>query len=576
MPGSSAVLLLIGLLTIECAEFEKLDLALTDFMPDFINTAVGTIFLLGQGKHRHQALKGTKLSSITQTDLLSNVTSAVSSVEQGGGTVEQHPINVEESQGKKKLNSDFKIRENELLDKQIQLENTIKELDNILVKTGQSIQTMHMLSPKPDSFYHTEQKMALRYHNLFYLKQALQKPPSLYNGKVLLEKYDPPAMFDSKETLELSQKKAAKFVRDFKSLAKEADESIAKHKALKLEIERLLRAVVDKMKDLLNPVTSNSVPTTNESKVVDNEKVIAPGMFRIYPFKNTREEKSVPSKLNKASIRKNPITVPQPYVITNKVVNSDSHGFSSTRVDITTKTISYPNMFVVRRLRNDLVTVLPKLKYHKEPLCPSYEQGKRKRASHPPKPVLNSKQRLYLLHMDLCGPMRIASINGKRYVLVIMDDYSRYTWVIFLKLKDEAPEEMKSFLKKITVLLQALVIIVRTDNDTEFKNQALCYPKNDRKDIEKLRAKGDIGFFIGYSVNSRAYRVYNRRTKLIMETMNVTFDDSGLDLPYAPSTITTQKPTEGELDLLFESMYDDHVDGQPPATPRTVLAAQAP
>nr|GFD23952.1 retrovirus-related Pol polyprotein from transposon TNT 1-94 [Tanacetum cinerariifolium] len=78
--------------------------------------------------------------------------------------------------------------------------------------------------------------------------------------------------------------------------------------------------------------------------------------------------------------------------------------------------------------RNDLVAGLPKFKYHKEHLCPSCEQGKSKRASHPPKPVPNSRQRLHLLHMDLCGPMRIASINGKWYVLVIVDDYSRYTW----------------------------------------------------------------------------------------------------------------------------------------------------
>ncbi|GJU53735.1 retrovirus-related pol polyprotein from transposon TNT 1-94 [Tanacetum coccineum] len=121
----------------------------------------------------------------------------------------------------------------------------------------------------------------------------------------------------------------------------------------------------------------------------------------------------------------------------------------------------------------DLVTGLPKFKYHKEHLCPSCEKGKSKRASHPPKPVPNSKQRLHLLHMDLCGLMRIASINGKRYVLVIVDNYSRYTWVHFLRKKDEVPEEIKTFLKRITVLLQALVIIVRTDNDTEFKNQVL-------------------------------------------------------------------------------------------------------
>ncbi|GJX89031.1 retrovirus-related pol polyprotein from transposon TNT 1-94 [Tanacetum coccineum] len=221
--------------------------------------------------------------------------------------------------------------------------------------------------------------------------------------------------------------------------------------------------------------------------------------------------------------------------------------------------------------------------------------------------------------MDLYGPIRIASINGKRYVLVIVDDYSRYTWVLFLRSKDEAPEEIKTFLKKITVLLQAPVIIVRADHGIKFKNQvlqeyfnnvgishqassvhtpqqkgvverrnrmlveaarimlifsraplflwdeaiatacytqncsiihrrfdktpyelingrkpdisflhvfgALCYPKNDRKDIGKLGAKSDIGFFIGYSANSCAYRVYNRRKNKIMETMNVTFDE---------------------------------------------------
>nr|GFB07483.1 hypothetical protein [Tanacetum cinerariifolium] len=106
---------------------------------------------------------------------------------------------------KKKLKSDFKIREDELLDKQIQVEKKIKELDNILVKTGQSIQTIHMLSPKPDSFYHTEQKMTLGYQNLFYLKQAQKKQQSLYDGKVLLEKHDPLVVHDSKETLQLAQ-----------------------------------------------------------------------------------------------------------------------------------------------------------------------------------------------------------------------------------------------------------------------------------------------------------------------------------------------------------------------------------
>ncbi|GJY18294.1 hypothetical protein Tco_0389785 [Tanacetum coccineum] len=111
---------------------------------------------------------------------------------------------------KKRLKSDFKICKDEFLDKHIQLENKIKELDNILVKTGQSIQTMHMLSSKPNSFYHIEQKMALGYQNPFYLKQAQQKQQSLYNGKVLLEKHDPPIVYDSEETLELAQESRLK------------------------------------------------------------------------------------------------------------------------------------------------------------------------------------------------------------------------------------------------------------------------------------------------------------------------------------------------------------------------------
>ncbi|GJV96887.1 retrovirus-related pol polyprotein from transposon TNT 1-94 [Tanacetum coccineum] len=87
--------------------------------------------------------------------------------------------------------------------------------------------------------------------------------------------------------------------------------------------------------------------------------------------------------------------------------------------------------------------------------------------------VPSSKGRLNLLHMDLCGPMRFASINGKKYILVIVDDYSRYTWTLFLRSKDETPEVLKDFLTMIQRNLQALVISVRTDRGTEFLNKTL-------------------------------------------------------------------------------------------------------
>nr|GFA69638.1 integrase, catalytic region, zinc finger, CCHC-type, peptidase aspartic, catalytic [Tanacetum cinerariifolium] len=119
---------------------------------------------------------------------------------------------------KKKLKSDFKTFEDKLLDKQIQLEKRIKELNNIMLKTGQSIQTIHMLSPKPNLFYHTEQKMALGYQNFFYLKQAQKKQESLYDRKVLLEKHDPPVVHGSEETLQLAQESRDKMKQMNKEL----------------------------------------------------------------------------------------------------------------------------------------------------------------------------------------------------------------------------------------------------------------------------------------------------------------------------------------------------------------------
>nr|GFA11428.1 hypothetical protein [Tanacetum cinerariifolium] len=247
--------------------------------------------------------------------------------------------------------------------------------------------------------------------------------------------------------------------------------------------------------------------------------------------------------------------------------------------------------------------------------------------------------------------MRVASINGKWYVMVIVDDYSQYTWVHFLRTKDETPEVIKNLLKKIYVRLQVPVIIVRTDNKTEFKNQvlkeyfdsvgithetsvaktpqqngfaeaiatacytknhyiihrhfnktpyellqgrkpdisylhvfgALYYPKNDREDIGKLGAKGNIGFFIGYSANSVAYIVYNWMTKKIMETVNVTFDEvsamafeqnsSRPGLTYAPSTITPQRPSERDLDILLEPFHNEYLSGRPSEAPRAIHAA---
>nr|GEZ76445.1 retrovirus-related Pol polyprotein from transposon TNT 1-94 [Tanacetum cinerariifolium] len=136
--------------------------------------------------------------------------------------------------------------------------------------------------------------------------------------------------------------------------------------------------------------------------------------------------------------------------------------------------LSHLNFATINNLvKNNLVQGLPKMKFEKDHLCSACEQGKIHRKHHKSKTAFASNKPLYLLHMDLCGTMRVESINGKRYVLVVVDDYSRYTWVFFLHSKDKASDVIISFIKKTQVNLQLQVQRVRTDNGTEFKNKTL-------------------------------------------------------------------------------------------------------
>ncbi|GJS26437.1 retrovirus-related pol polyprotein from transposon TNT 1-94 [Tanacetum coccineum] len=147
---------------------------------------------------------------------------------------------------------------------------------------------------------------------------------------------------------------------------------------------------------------------------------------------------------------------------------------TSTKSWLWHRRLSHLNFGTINYLtRLDFVDGLPKFKYGKDHICSACERGKRKKAYHPPKLVPSDHSKLELLHMDLCGPMRVASINGKRYILVIVDDYSRYTWVYFLRSKDETPEIIKKFIAQAQLNYKAKVCKIRTDNGTEFKNTTL-------------------------------------------------------------------------------------------------------
>ncbi|GJR96248.1 retrovirus-related pol polyprotein from transposon TNT 1-94 [Tanacetum coccineum] len=133
--------------------------------------------------------------------------------------------------------------------------------------------------------------------------------------------------------------------------------------------------------------------------------------------------------------------------------------------------------------KKEVVTGLPKLKYVKDQLCSSCEMSKAKRSSFKTKAVPSSKGRLNLLHMDLCGPMRVASINGKKYILVIVDDYSRYTWTLFLRSKDETRKLLKDFHQEESTKSSSFKYYCTYDRGTEFLIQETPMPISKKRHV---------------------------------------------------------------------------------------------
>nr|GEX66360.1 retrovirus-related Pol polyprotein from transposon TNT 1-94 [Tanacetum cinerariifolium] len=198
--------------------------------------------------------------------------------------------------------------------------------------------------------------------------------------------------------------------------------------------------------------------------------------------------------------------------------------------------------------QKDLVRGLPRLKFEKDHLCSACQLGKSKKYAHKPKTVNTIVEVLHTLHMDLCGPMRVQSINGKKYILVIVDDYSRFTWVKFLRTNDETLENdvvkrrnrtlmeaartMLIFSNALTFLwVEAIATACYTQNRSlihTLHNKtpyelvhdkkpnlfflrvfgALCYSINNSEDLGKLQAKANIGFFVGFSTEPPTLAVH--------------------------------------------------------------------
>ncbi|KAG7599123.1 Zinc finger CCHC-type superfamily [Arabidopsis suecica] len=273
---------------------------------------------------------------------------------------------------------------------------------------------------------------------------------------------------------------------------------------------------------------------------------------------------------------------------------------------------------LVKIVNAGVVRGVPKLSDKLDAVCSACNKGKQIKVNHKKIPEIGSKKILELIHMDLMGPVQVESVNGKKYIFVLVDDFSRYTWVRFLREKSEAVESFKILALQLQNEKEN-IIQIRSDHGGEFQNEifekfcqshgirhqysaprtpqqngvverknrtlqemartmihrnnisegfwaeavstacyiinrvyvkpgtkttpyeiwkgkslnlshfrvfgSICYVLNDKEQLGKFASRSDEGIFLGYSTHSSAYMVYNKRTKVIGDAVNVVFDD---------------------------------------------------
>ncbi|GJR51086.1 putative ribonuclease H-like domain-containing protein [Tanacetum coccineum] len=147
-------------------------------------------------------------------------------------------------------------------------------------------------------------------------------------------------------------------------------------------------------------------------------------------------------------------------------------------------------------VKGNLVRGLPSKIFQNDHTCVACQKGKQHKASCKAKSVSSISHSLQLLHMDLFGPTSVRSLNHKTYCLVITDDFSRFSWVFFLRTKDETSGILKDFIRQIENQLNQKVKTIRCDNGTEFKNKDViefCGSKGIKREYSNARTPQQNG-----------------------------------------------------------------------------------
>nr|GEW31829.1 hypothetical protein [Tanacetum cinerariifolium] len=296
----------------------------------------------------------------------------------------------------------------------------------------------YLFESKSESEYETleyyDNTTTYGFENPSYFEKAKDLRPSLYDKKVIGLGYTPMFLTHSDEALEIE-----KFKRIVQICLWIIDSGCSKH--------------MTGNRDLLTNFVEKFIGTVrfgnNDFAVIAGYGDVVLGSItikKVYYVKDGVDLLTSDRSSNLYTIGLNEVATNSMACLLAKAYSSQSWLWH--------QRLSHLNFATINNLvKNNLVQGLPKMKFKKDHLCFACEQGKIHQKYHKSKMSFSSNKPLYLLHMDLCGPMRVESINKKRYVLVVVDDCSQYTCVFFLYSKDEASDVIISFIKKTQVNL---------------------------------------------------------------------------------------------------------------------------
>ncbi|GKA14700.1 retrovirus-related pol polyprotein from transposon TNT 1-94 [Tanacetum coccineum] len=530
------------------------------------------------------------------------------------------------SQEKEAQTKFHKTRDDKELEKIIALENKIKVLDDIVYKTGQSVQTMNMLNRNcKTSFVKPE-----------FLKKAQRANPRLIDIGCYNDNLAFMLAHESDETIRLAQESRSKLrvilttsVSRPQLKSNQMEDRVMSNnsqgKKQKVEDHRRnfnfsnKKTSVTACNESLNAKTSNVnfVCVTYEKCVLnDNHDICV--LYYINGM-NSRTTQPIAIPISTRKPKRNLVKIILFIVDSRcskhmtgnlKLLSNFVEKFLGSRgtdlYSITLQETSTPNLICLmakstlsqawlwhRRLlhlnfdtinlllKNDIMTGLLKLKFVKDYLCSSCELGKAKRKSFHTKTTSSSKRWLQLLHMDLCGPMRVESINGKKYVLIIINDYSRYTWTHFLRSKDKTPNVLIDFLKLVqrgllaqartnrTLVEDAQTMLSTAKVPLYFWAEAIattCFTQNRSLVIPRYEKTPY------YIINDRKPSV--KFFHIFGSLCYIVKDGENLDKMKEKRLRTTSN----KLDLLFSLMFDELLNGTTPVVSKSsaVTATDAP